>query len=79
MRKTDLVKGFLIKPIMEILKKEYDIKSPTPNNLVVNLIDNNWFVYYKTNKVDIDFMDYKLVVELIDEIKNKPEYEKVWL
>jgi hypothetical protein len=79
MRKTDLMKGFLIRPIMEILKKEYDIKSPTPNNLFVNLVGNDWFVYYRTNRVDIDFMSYKLVVELIDEIKNKPEYEKVWL
>lgn len=77
MKKTDLIKGFLIKPIMEILKKDYDFKSPSPSNLIVVNQDDEWIIQYKSNKSVIDFSDDVRIQELIFEIKNKPIYEKV--
>lgn len=79
MRLVDLMKGFLIKPVMEILKKDHNIKSPTPTCLFVQLLNNEWYVVYKHNKMDIDFTNDNTIKQIIQDIKNKPEYEKVWL
>ena len=79
MKRSDLIKGFLIRPIMELLKKEYDIKSPTPTFLFVNFINDKWIIIYKHNKMEIDFTDNEIIQNIIEDIKNKPEYEKVWL
>jgi hypothetical protein len=79
MRPNELMKGFLIKPIMEILKKDFDIKSPTPSNLFVNYEKECWSVYYKNNRMMIEFTNYESVKNIIQEVKNKPVYEKVWL
>ena len=77
MKKTDLVKGFLMKPIMELLKKNYNIKSPTPSSLFITELDGDYTVIYKNQKVHIDFSRSDLVKELLIEIKNNPIYEKV--
>lgn len=77
MKKIDIVKGFLIKPIMEILKTEHNMKSPSPLNLIVVSQNDEWIIQYKSNKSVIDFSNDVRIQELIFEIKNKPIYEKV--
>jgi len=77
MKRTDLVKGFVMKPIMEILKKDYNIKSPTPSSLFVNESDGDFKIIYKNQRVHIDFSNLDLVKNLLNDIKNNPMYEKV--
>lgn len=77
MKRESLVKGFLIKPIMEILKKEYSIKSPTPNNLYVIENNNVWIVKYNHNRGSVDFTDNELVKQLLVEIKDNVFYDKL--
>jgi len=77
MKKTDLVKGFLMKPIMEMLKKDYGIKSPSPSNLFVTELDTQYKVVYKNQRIYADFSELDLVKNLLIEIKNNPIYEKV--
>lgn len=77
MKRTDLIKGFVMKPIMEILKKDYNIKSPTPSSLFVSELNGNYKIVYNSNKIMVDFSDLDLIKDLLIEIKNKPEYEKV--
>lgn len=77
MRKELLVKGFLIKPVMEILKKDYRIKSPSPSNLFITLEDGVWSVVYSYSRGSIDFSNNQMIKDLIVEIKNNPNYEKV--
>lgn len=77
MKRESLVKGFLIKPIMEILKKEYDIKSPTPNNLYVIENNNVWTIKYSHSKGSVDFTDNELVKQLLVEIKDNVFYDKL--
>lgn len=79
MRRIDLIKGFVMKPIMEILKKDYNIKSPSPSNLYITQSDGEYKVIYNSNKIMVDFSNLDLIKDLLIEIKNKPEYEKVWL
>ncbi|NBW79612.1 MAG: hypothetical protein EBR27_11465 [Betaproteobacteria bacterium] len=79
MKPTELMKGFLIKSIMEILKRDFDIKSPTPTNLMVTYENGIWSVFYKSNLMMIDFSNYESIKNLIKEIENKPIYEKMWL
>jgi hypothetical protein len=79
MKKTDLIKGFLIKPIMEFLKKEYGIKSPSPSNLYVTEVEGGFKIEYKSSKANVDFSDSSNVQKLLNEIKSKPQYDKVWL
>lgn len=77
MKKELLVKGFLIKPIMELLKKEYNIKSPSPSNLLINFEDDIWFIKYSYSRGSIDFSDNEMIKDLLIEIKKNPNYEKV--
>jgi hypothetical protein len=77
MRKELLVKGFLIKPIMEILKKDYGIKSPSPYNLLITFEDDVWSVVYSYSRGSVDFSNNQMIKDLIVEIKNNPNYEKV--
>lgn len=79
MKPNDLMKGFLIKPIMEILKTKYGIKSPTPNNLSVTYSNDNWHVIYKGGKIEINFTNDTMIIKIINDIKNDIRYEKVWL
>lgn len=77
MKKSDVIKGFLIRPIMEILKAEHNMKSPSPLNLIVVSQNDEWIIQYKSNRSIIDFSNDFRIQELILEIKNKPIYEKV--
>jgi hypothetical protein len=79
MKRTDLIKGFVMKPVMEKLKKDYNIKSPSPSSLFVTESNGGYKVVYNSNKIVVDFSDLDLIKDLLIEIKNKPEYEKVWL
>lgn len=77
MKKELLVKGFLIKPIMEILKKEYNIKSPSPSNLLITFEDDIWSIKYCSSRDSIDFTNNQMIKDLLVEIKKNPNYEKV--
>ena len=77
MKKELLVKGFLIKPIMELLKKEYNIKSPSPSNLLINFEDDIWSIKYCSSRGSVDFSNDEMIKDLLVEIKNNPNYEKV--
>ena len=77
MKKELLVKGFLIRPIMEILKKEYNIKSPSPSNLLINYEDGIWSIKYCSSRSSVDFSNNQMVKDLLVEIKKNPNYEKV--
>lgn len=79
MKKELLVKGFLIKPIMEILKKEYGIKSPSPSNLLITFENDIWSIMYCYNRGSVDFSNNQIVKDLLVEIKNNVLYEKVQL
>ena len=76
MKKTDLVKGFLVKPVMEMLKKDYNIK-PSPSNLFVTESNGQYRVVYRNHRIYVDFSDLNLIKDLLIEIKNNPIYEKV--
>jgi hypothetical protein len=77
MKKELLVKGFLIRPIMEILKKDYGIKSPSPSNLLINFENNIWSIMYCYSRGSVDFSNNQIVKDLLVEIKNNVLYEKV--
>lgn len=77
MKKELLVKGFLIKPIMEMLKKEYNIKSPSPSNLLITFENDVWSIMYSSSRNSVDFSNNQMVKDLLVEIKNNPNYEKV--
>jgi hypothetical protein len=77
MKKELLVKGFLIKPIMEILKKDYGIKSPSPSNLLITFENDMWYVMYCYSRGSVDFSNNQIVKDLLVEIKKNPNYEKV--
>jgi len=79
MKKESLIKGFLIKPIMEVLKKDYDIKSPSPNNLFVSYDNDVLIVKYSYSKGSIDFSNNEMVMDILVDIKNNVLYEKVQL
>jgi hypothetical protein len=79
MRVELLVKGFLIKPIMEILKKEYGIKSPSPSNLLITFKNDIWSIMYCHSRGSVDFSNNQIVKDLLVEIKNNVLYEKVQL
>jgi hypothetical protein len=79
MRVELLVKGFLIKPIMEILKKDYGIKSPSPSNLLITFENDVWLVRYSYSRGSVDFSNNQIVKDLLVEIKNNVLYEKVQL
>ena len=77
MKKELLVKGFLIKPIMEMLKKEYNIKSPSPSNLLITFENDVWSIMYSSSRNSVDFSNNQMVKDLLVEIKSNPNYEKV--
>jgi hypothetical protein len=77
MRKELLVKGFLIKPIMEVLKKDYGIKSPSPSNLLITLDGDIWTIVYSYSRGSVDFSNNQMVKDLLVEIKSNVLYEKV--
>jgi len=77
MRKESLVKGYLIKPVMEILKKDYNIKSPSPSNLLINFENDVWSIVYSYSRGSVDFSNNQIIKDLLVEIKNNPNYEKV--
>ena len=77
MKKELLVKGFLIRPIMEILKKDYGIKSPSPSNLLINFENNIWSIKYCSSRGSVDFSNNEMIKGLLVEIKNNPNYEKL--
>jgi hypothetical protein len=79
MKREVLIKGFLIKPIFEILKKDYKIKSPSPSNFYITKSKEGWSIKYIHNKSTIDFSDNEMVKDLLIEIKNNVLYEKVQL
>jgi len=77
MRVELLVKGFLIKPIMEILKKDYGIKSPSPSNLLITFENDEYTVIYNSGRVYVDFTNVDLIKKLLVEIKSNVLYEKL--
>lgn len=77
MRKNALVKGYLIKPIMEILKKDYKIKSPSPSNLFVEEDNGEFKVYFKNSSLNIDFSNMNIIKDLLLDIKSNVLYGKV--
>ena len=79
MRVELLVKGFLIKPIMEILKKDYGIKSPSPSNLLITFENDEYTVIYNSGRVYVDFSNNQIVKDLLVEIKSNVLYERVQL
>lgn len=79
MKEEIFIKGYLIKPVFEILKQKYDIKSPSTNALFVSVVNNTYKIEYKSNKLNIDFSNDKYIQDLILDIKNNPYYEKMCL
>lgn len=78
MKRLDIVKGFLMKPIFEVIKKEHNLKSPTPSSLIVrDLGDDKYSVIYDGQKVYVDFSNTDLIKNLLVDIKNNPIYESL--
>lgn len=75
MTKREFIKGHLIKTIMEILKSEYDVKSPTPHNLSVEFVGGEWKIKYTNSRLNLEFSKVDKVKRVINEIKNNPLYE----
>lgn len=78
MKKADLVKGFVMKPIFEIMKKDYNIKSPTPSSLIIKeLGDDEYSVVYNGQRNYVDFSNTDLINDLMVDIKKHHIYEKL--
>ena len=78
MKKADLVKGFVMKPIFEIMKKDYNIKSPTPSSLIIKeLDDDKYSVVYNGQRNYVDFSNTDLINDLMVDIKKHHIYEKL--
>ena len=78
MKKADLVKGFVMKPIFEIMKKDYNIKSPTPSSLIIKeLDDDKYSVVYNGQRNYVDFSNTDLIKDLMVDIKKHHIYEKL--
>jgi hypothetical protein len=76
MRKVDLVKGFVMKPIFEIMKKDYNIKSPSPSSLnVKELGDDKYSIIYDGQRSYVDFSNTDLINDLMVDIKKHHIYE----
>jgi hypothetical protein len=76
MKKADLVKGFVMKPIFEIMKKDYKIKSPTPSSLnVKDLGDDKYSIVYNGQQSYVDFSNTDLIKDLMVDIKKHHIYE----
>ena len=78
MKKADLVKGFVMKPIFEIMKKDYNIKSPTPSSLFIKeLGDDEYSIVYNGQRNYVDFSNTDLIKDLMVDIKKHHIYEKL--
>jgi hypothetical protein len=62
---------------MEILKKDYNIKSPSPSNLLVDMVDDEYTIIYNSGRTYVDFSNVDLIKDLLVEIKNNVLYEKL--
>lgn len=79
MKEEIFIKGYLIKPVFEILKKKYDLKSPNTNHFFVSSSNGQYKVEYKSTRLNLDFSDDEYIQDLILEIKNNPYYERMCL
>lgn len=77
MTKSEFIKGWLIRPIVAILKSKYKIMSPLPKDIYVKFSNNTYSVYYNKKNILIDFSNDAKIKELIKEIKTYNVYQKL--